>query len=145
MTTGAPTSSPVVRVVASVVERGGRLLICRRPEGKRHGGRWEFPGGKLEPDESLLEAATRELREELDLEVVALGRALFARQDPGTVFRIEFVEVVVQGEPRALEHDELAWVFPERLVDYRLAPTDLAFARHLVDHEGESEFEEGKG
>jgi 8-oxo-dGTP diphosphatase len=42
----------IVRVVAAVVERDGRLLLCRRPAGKRHAGLWEFPGGKLLPGES---------------------------------------------------------------------------------------------
>jgi len=52
-------------VVAAVIERDGKYLLCQRPQGKRYGGLWEFPGGKLLAGESLLEAARRELREEL--------------------------------------------------------------------------------
>jgi len=52
-----------VRVAAAVIERGGRLLVCQRPLGKRHGGLWEFPGGKLHEGEDLLAATTRELSE----------------------------------------------------------------------------------
>jgi 8-oxo-dGTP pyrophosphatase MutT (NUDIX family) len=56
-------------VLAAVIRRQDRYLVCRRPAHKRHGGLWEFPGGKLEPGETLLEAARRELREELGAEV----------------------------------------------------------------------------
>jgi 8-oxo-dGTP pyrophosphatase MutT (NUDIX family) len=48
-------------VVAAVIERDGRLLVCQRPAHKRHGGLWEFPGGKCDPGESDAEAARREL------------------------------------------------------------------------------------
>ena len=55
----------LVRVLAAVIKRNERYLICKRPENKRHGGLWEFPGGKIEIGESNFEAAVRELREEL--------------------------------------------------------------------------------
>ena len=68
---------PPVRVVAAVIERasdeGARLLVCRRPAHKRHGGLWEFPGGKVEAGEDLLHAARRELAEELALETETAG------------------------------------------------------------------------
>ncbi|MFL5614828.1 MAG: NUDIX domain-containing protein [Gemmatimonadaceae bacterium] len=63
-----------VRVIAAVIERGGRLLVCQRPEHKRHSGLWEFPGGKLEPNEDDVTAARRELRDEPILELVAAGQ-----------------------------------------------------------------------
>ena len=50
--------------MAAVIERDGKLLVCRRPGHKRHGGLWEFPGGKLEPGETIVDAARRELDEE---------------------------------------------------------------------------------
>ena len=58
------------RVLAAVIERSGKFLMCRRPEHKNHGGLFEFPGGKLEAGESLADAARRELLEELALEVL---------------------------------------------------------------------------
>ena len=68
-------------------------MICRRPVHKRHGGLWEFPGGKLRAEESLEEAARRELEEELGMTLVRTGRRLFAKVDPGSRFKIEFLEV----------------------------------------------------
>src|SRR5450432_2765139 len=72
------------RVVAAVIQRGDEYLICQRPAHKRHGGLWEFPGGKLEPGETTFDAATRELREELDVHVVAVGDLMLSIDDPGS-------------------------------------------------------------
>lgn len=123
-----PGGDETTRVVAAVVERGGRLLLCRRPAGKRHAGLWEFPGGKLLPGESIPEAARRELAEELAVEVLAVGERLFALPDPGSPFVVEFYPVEIAGEPVALEHEALIWALPEDLAGMDLAPSDRAFA-----------------
>lgn len=119
------------RVVAAVIERAGRLLLCRRPAGKRHAGLWEFPGGKLLPGESPADAARRELAEELGVEVTAVGERLLALPDPGSAFVIEFHRVEIAGEPSPLEHDEIAWVSPADLPALALAPSDRAFAGRI--------------
>ena len=59
-----------VAVIAAVIQRGDKYLLGQRPEFKRHGGLWEFPGGKVHDGESRLEAIRRELAEELALKVV---------------------------------------------------------------------------
>lgn len=120
-----------IRVVAAVVEREGRLLLCRRPAGKRHAGLWELPGGKLLPGESVAEAARRELAEELAVEVLAVGECLLAVPDPGSSFVVEFHPVKIAGEPVTLEHEALAWVRPEDLAGFDLAPSDRVFARSI--------------
>lgn len=127
-----PGGEPPVRVLAAVIERSGAWLLCLRPTGKRHGGCWEFPGGKLEPGEDLLAAARRELREELGVEVDSVGGVLFSRQDPGSPFVIEFVDVVIRGEPRALEHEALCWVDGAGAARLPLAPTDRAFVEEYL-------------
>lgn len=116
-----------VLVIAAVIRRDDCVLLCRRPAHKRHGGLWEFPGGKLEEGESLLQAAQRELEEELGLRATSVGGVLFERQDPGSVFVIQFVEVVALGEPEALEHEEIRWVSMDQAGGLPLAPTDAAF------------------
>ena len=118
-------------VLAAVIRRGDAYLLARRPAHKRHGGLWEFPGGKLEPGESWKEAAERELREELGVEVRTVGDPIFRRTDPGSPFEIVFVPVEIEGEPQPLEHDELRWVPLTGMRDLELAPTDHAFVDFL--------------
>ena len=121
----------LIRVLAAVIRDGDRYLVCLRPAHKRHGGCWEFPGGKLEPGETLLEAARRELHEELGVEVISVGESSFSRQDHGSAFLIEFVEVDISGTPRAREHDQIRWVTAQEMRNLRLAPTDEAFSLTL--------------
>jgi mutator protein MutT len=127
-------STIAIPVLAAVISRDGSILIAKRPRNKRHGGLWEFPGGKLAPGEDHLAAARRELDEELKLRVESIGPLLFERQDPGSEFLIQFIEVTATGEPQALEHDAVAWVPQSKLLNYELAPTDRAFAMHLLNH-----------
>jgi mutator protein MutT len=118
-------------VVAAVIERGGRYLIALRPKEKRYGGMWEFPGGKLDPGESLLDGARREVREELGIEVASIGEPLEIICDPGSEFAIHFVETEVSGTPKPLEHTELRWCSQEELRTMHLAPADARFVELL--------------
>ena len=113
---GVPNTSQIP-VVAAVIVRAETYLICQRPLDKRHGGLWEFPGGKLMDGESPLEGATRELREELELQVQAVGEPLLSLKDPGSEFLIMFCPVEAFGDPKALEHIDLRWVKPEPVND----------------------------
>ncbi len=124
-------SGKSVDVLAAVIRNGDRYLVCRRPAGKRHGGSWEFPGGKIQPGESRAEAAARELLEELDLRLVQLGETVCSYRDPGSPFLVHFMEATVEGSPTALEHDEIRWVTAEQLPGLSLAPADRAFADRL--------------
>lgn len=126
------TEVDAVRVLAAVIERDGRWLVGRRPEGKRHGGLWEFPGGKLHRGETLLDAARRELAEELALRALSLGRTLFTARDGDAPFVIDFTEVVVAGAATAIEHSEIAWLGLPELEALPLAPADRAFVAWLA-------------
>lgn len=127
-----PQGGELIRVLAAVIRDGDRYLVCLRPAHKRHGGCWEFPGGKLESGETLLEAARRELVEELGIEVLSAGEPVFTRQDPGSSFLIEFVEVSINGNPVAREHDEIRWATPAELEGLHLAPSDKAFSVSIL-------------
>jgi 8-oxo-dGTP diphosphatase len=120
-------SMPLIRVVAAVVSRGEDLLVCQRPLNKRHGGLWEFPGGKCEPGELDVEAIQRELAEELGVDVADVGKEEFAITDPGSRFHIVFVPVRVIGQPTCHEHIALAWHRPSELAQLALAPSDRRF------------------
>jgi 8-oxo-dGTP pyrophosphatase MutT (NUDIX family) len=130
MTSSAPQ---IIRVLAAVVVDKGRYLVCQRPLHKRHGGLWEFPGGKLEPGESLLDAANRELTEELNVSVVSVGEPIYSAHDEGSPFVIEFVPCEIRGEPACLEHADVCWATLEDIQHLDLAPSDRKFVRFLLD------------
>lgn len=123
-------ASPEIRVLAAVIRRGDRILLGKRPAHKRHPGLWEFPGGKLEAGESVLDAGRRELAEELKLSVLSIGETLFVCRDPGSPFLIEFVEVVAEGDPVAIEHQEIRWLSLMDAHGLALAPADRAYVIH---------------
>lgn len=119
------------RVVAAVIRDGDQFLICQRPAHRRHGCLWEFPGGKCEAGETDAQAITRELAEELGVEVSAAGDALFAALDPDSSFVIAFLPVDIRGEPVCIEHAALAWASRHEMTAYELAPSDARFLNSL--------------
>ena len=129
-------SPPLIRVLAAVIERNGFWLLGKRPQEKRHGGLWEFPGGKLEPGETASEAAHRELAEEMALTVTSLGECLFTTQDPGSPYLIEFIEVSVADDPQNLEHEAIGWFALDEMVTLDLAPSDRRFFEFLRERHG---------
>lgn len=124
-------SSKPIRVVAAVVRIGAQFLICQRPTHKRHGGLWEFPGGKCDAGETDEQAITRELAEELGVEVISVGSALFLAEDPDSPFVIVFLPVEIRGTPICLEHAAIAWAARHELTAYELAPSDARFVTSL--------------
>ena len=124
-----------LRVIAAVLARGKRLLVCQRPPHKRHGGLWEFPGGKVEPGESDEDAARRELREELGLELEQAAEAEMEIADDGSHFLIAFVPVSARGEPVCHEHSALAWGTPAELALLPLAPSDRRYVEMVLARE----------
>jgi len=119
-----------IRVIAAVISRGDELLVCQRPLDKRHGGLWEFPGGKCEPGESDADAARRELHEELGVEVIEVGDEEFAIADPDSPFLIVFTPVRIIGEPTCREHIAFHWGSPSELARLPLAPSDRRYVEY---------------
>lgn len=120
---------PPVPVVCAVITRGDLILLARRPPGKRLGGSWEFPGGKVEHGESAEDALHRELREELGCAVCVI-KALppFVHAYPwGSIELIPFVcELTLDStEPHPHEHTAVVWARRELLATYDLAPADV--------------------
>ncbi len=125
-------SAPLA-VTAGVIERQGRVLIARRCNGHL-AGCWEFPGGKVEPGEGLAECLVRELREELGIEVEVLAPfpPVEHAYPGGTVRLYGFRCRWLGGQPRPRDHDRIAWVRPDELGAFTLAPADLPIAAQVV-------------
>lgn len=129
---GARAPGAVERIVlvaaAALVDPDGRVLIAKRPAGKAMAGLWEFPGGKVEPGETPEATLVRELKEELGVDTRAscLAPVAFASHsyEDFHLLMPVFACRIWQGEPRALEHEALAWVKPARLRDYPMPPAD---------------------
>ena len=111
----------MIRVVAGVVVREGRLLAARRATERRHGGRWELAGGKVEPGEDDATALARELLEELG--VVAVVGPRVGEQAEGDIVVVAYACTLV-GEPSALEHAELRWLAVHELGAVEWTPAD---------------------
>lgn len=120
-------------VTAGIIRNNGRILICRRPEGKRLAGKWEFPGGKLEYGETPEQGLARELREELgfDARVGAIVDAQ-AEYESGEFLILYYNVDIKSGAPEALEHSEIKYVMPCELMEYDFPGTDAAVAGKLA-------------
>lgn len=119
-----------IKVTAAVIERGGKVLIARRKKGDRFEGRWEFPGGKIEAEESPQECLQRELREEMGVEVEA-GEFLCSVPFETSGLSIELMAFrtrLLAGEVRCHDHDEVRWVEPGHLGDFDLTEPDRLVA-----------------
>ena len=131
-------AKPTLLVVAvAMVDPDGRVLMAKRPEGKKMAGLWEFPGGKVDEGESLEAALIRELKEELDVDTreSCLAAYTFASHEYED-FRLLmplYVCRVWKGTPQAQEGQELAWVRPQRMRDYPMPPADEPLIALLCD------------
>ena len=125
-----------VRVVAGIlIDNSGRILISQRPDDGRHGGGlWEFPGGKIQADESRREALSRELDEELGIRVDDSESFMRLTHDyPERRVAIDFRLVRNWvGAVSAREQQGLAWLFARELDSYELLPADAPVISELV-------------
>ncbi|MBV9755632.1 MAG: GNAT family N-acetyltransferase [Alphaproteobacteria bacterium] len=134
----ADGAKPLLLVAAcALIDADGRVLLSRRPEGKRMAGLWEFPGGKLDPGETPEAALIRELKEELGIDVSAACLAPFAFASHAYERAHLLMPLYLcrrwRGTPRPLEGQTLAWVRPARLGDYPMPPADKPLVPLLRD------------
>ena len=121
-------------VAGLILGDDGRVLITQRRADQALPLQWEFPGGKVEPGEAPVAALVRELREEIGV-TVTVGRiwdVLFHAYPTFDLVMLVYACRIVEGEPRAVEVADLAWVAPDDLARWDILPAD----RPLVDRLG---------
>lgn len=113
-------------VVAALIWKGDRFMICQRPAHKARGLLWEFVGGKTEPGEGMADALIRECREELDI-TVSVGDIFtqVVHEYPDILIRLTLFHcTIAEGEPRLLEHNDLQWILPSEIPNFDFCPAD---------------------
>jgi len=122
-------------VVAAAIIRDGRVLACRRTAPAEAAGRWELPGGKVEPGETLEAALTREIGEELGC-LIEVGEWLDAVAPIGETHELRAALCqVTAGEVRPQEHDQIRWLAPDELDEVDWLEPDRPFIRLLAPEE----------
>ncbi len=120
-------------VTAAVVERDGRLLVTRRPQGVHLSGYWEFPGGKCHPGEPLETCLARELREELAVDATIGAEILTTTHAyPDRRIELHFFACELDGEPQPQLGQEMKWITRDELRQLRLPPADAELVELLL-------------
>jgi 8-oxo-dGTP diphosphatase len=101
-----------ILVACAIIENNGKILAAKRSQAQSHGGQWEFPGGKIGPDEDTDTAIIREIREELGcgIEVKNELEDVSFRYPDKSVTLVPLVCEITEGAASALEHEEIRWV-----------------------------------
>jgi mutator protein MutT len=125
-----------VEVAVAVVQKGQKILICRRKSTGVLADFWEFPGGKCEPGETLQACAIREVKEEvgLDVEIVASLTPVCHQYDYGQVTLYPFVCRHLAGEAIALAAQKIQWIEPRQLSDFHFPPANQRLLREIQSH-----------
>lgn len=130
------SGTPVSVAVGILRRDDGRVLLCQRPEGKSYALQWEFPGGKLEQDESSEQALRRELMEELAIEV-QVGRLLHEQvshyHDGGTFAVGYYLVEQWQGELINRNFADMRWVAPSEIPGFDILAGNREFCAWLAE------------
>lgn len=128
----------MIRVVAALIKNKENILIAKRSTGDENVyGKWEFPGGKVEDNESEKEAIEREMLEEFELKVKA---AKFIVNNvcnyPNKTIDLRLYECkYISGEFKLHDHSEYVWVKKCDLINYELCPADIPLAKYIMEED----------
>ena len=124
----------MTEVVAALIWRGEKFMICQRPPHKARGLLWEFVGGKVDVGEGPEEALIRECREELGVSL-AVGEVFMdvTHEYPDLLVHLTlFHATIAQGEPQKLEHNDIQWITPREIPNYDFCPADVEILEKLM-------------
>ena len=116
----------MTEVVAALIWDKEKLMICQRPAYKARGLLWEFVGGKVEPEETKEQALIRECQEELAV-TLSVGDVFMdvIHEYPDIIVHLTlFNAIISEGEPQKLEHNDIQWITPSEILNYKFCPAD---------------------
>ena len=127
---------PVIPVSSGLIIQNNKVLIGLRSKSDNGGGLWEFPGGKIEIDESSEEAVIRELNEELDIVVHKPKKVMqYLHRFKNLIYDISFFEVIsFKGSIKNKVHDELKWTDLANINNYNFISGDLLIIEGLINN-----------
>jgi len=123
------------KVTAAVIEKNGKILIAKRKRSQKLGGKWEFPGGKLEPGETPEECLKRELREELGIDAI-IGPYICFNTFTYRHITIKLLAYRISrfsGTIKLNDHEKIKWILPKDLNKYDLAEADIPIAEAIAN------------
>ena len=125
----------MTEVVAALIWKNNKFLICQRPSHKARGLLWEFVGGKVEQGETKEQALVRECGEELNI-LISVGDVFMdvVHEYPDlTVHLTLFNATIADGEPQKLEHNDIKWITPSEIPNYDFCPADKEILKRISD------------
>ena len=126
----------MITVVAALINKDDKYLIAKRNYGTNTKDKWEFPGGKVEKDETEEHAIEREIMEELETNIKAISfvtNNVCEYPDKTIDLRLYKCEYI-SGDFKLSDHSEIKFVNKEELLDYDLAPADIPLAEYVINN-----------
>ena len=126
----------MIKVAAGIIKRNGKYLAARRAQGKHMAGKWEFPGGKIEPGETPEQCLVRELKEEFQIEVSVGPHVADSIFDYGNkvICLMGYLVVHLHGQFSLQDHDQIAWLSVDEMFEYDFSPADIPLIQALASH-----------
>lgn len=124
----------MIEVSAAIIKKGETILIAQRGRNKSQGLMWEFPGGKLEANETAEESLVREIKEELNIDIEVgerFGENIY-EYPSGKIKLIAFYAQWKSGDLKLFEHEKIKWVKVNELKAFEFSPADIPFVEKLA-------------
>lgn len=125
----------MIKAVAVAIIKNNKVLIAQRPDNKKFPLLWEFPGGKLEKNETLSQCAIRELKEELDIDI-KLNNLLDCNkllEESNSIKMYLFTATTENKKPKLLSHKNIIWVNSEEISNFKFSPIFFPFIKTIKD------------